>query len=139
MSKGAKMFLIRPVDFVSIFVLFLKTLKEIFSSYPNSFAKFSDPNLSAKSACFWLWNWKVKVIRWCPTLCNPMDCSLPGSSIHGILQSRIFEWVAIPFCRGSSQPKDQTQVSCIAGKSFTVWVVREALHCFCIILNSYFI
>ena len=46
------MFLIRPVDFVSIFVLFLKTLKEIFSSYPNSFAKFSDSNLSAKFACF---------------------------------------------------------------------------------------
>lgn len=50
--KGAKMFLIRPVDFVSIFMLFLKTLKEIFSSYPNSFAKFSDPNLSAKFVCF---------------------------------------------------------------------------------------
>ena len=48
----------------------------------------------------------------CPTLCNPMDCSLPGSSIHGILQARILEWVAIPFSRGSSPPRDRTQVSC---------------------------
>ena len=48
----------------------------------------------------------------CPTLCDPMDCSPPGSSVHGILQARILEWVAIPFSRGSSQPRDQTQVSC---------------------------
>ena len=49
----------------------------------------------------------------CPTLCDPMDCSLPGSSAHGVLQARILEWVAIPFSRGSSRPRDQTQVSCI--------------------------
>ena len=55
----------------------------------------------------------------CPTLCDPMDCNPPGSSVHGILQSRILEWVVISFCRGSSQPKDQTQVSCIAGGFFT--------------------
>ena len=54
------------------------------------------------------------------TLCNPVDYSLPGSSIHGILQARILEWVAIPFSRGSSQPRDQTQVSCIAGGFFTI-------------------
>ena len=42
----------------------------------------------------------------CPTLCKPMDCSPPGSSVHGILQARILEWVAIPFSRGSSQPRD---------------------------------
>ena len=46
------------------------------------------------------------------SFCDPMDCSLPGSSIHGILQARILEWVAIPSSRGSSQPKDPTQVSC---------------------------
>ena len=51
------------------------------------------------------------------TLCDPMDCSLPGSSVHGILQARILEWVAIPFSRGSSQSRDQTQVSCIAGRA----------------------
>ena len=50
-----------------------------------------------------------------------MDCSLPGSSVHGILQVRILEWVIFPFSRGSSQPRDQTQVSCIAGRFFTVF------------------
>ena len=48
------------------------------------------------------------VAQLCPTLCNPMDCSLPGSSVHGILQAGILEWVAIPFSRGSSQPRDRT-------------------------------
>ena len=51
-----------------------------------------------------------------PTLWDPVDCSLPGLSIHGILQARILEWVAISFSRGSSQPRDRTQVSCIAGQ-----------------------
>ena len=55
-----------------------------------------------------------------PTLCDPMDYSPPGSSIHGILQARILEWVAIPFSRGSSQPKDQTRVSCIIGRFFYI-------------------
>ena len=50
-----------------------------------------------------------------------MDCSLQGSSIHGIFQARILEWVAISFSRGSSQPRDQTQVSHIAGRRFTIW------------------
>ena len=60
-----------------------------------------------------------------PTLCNPMDCSLPGSSVHEIFQARILEWVAIPFSRGSSQPRDWTQVSCITGEFFTTWATRE--------------
>ena len=54
----------------------------------------------------------------CPSLCDPMDCSLPGSFIHVILQARILEWVAISF-RGSSQPRDQTYISCLAGGFFT--------------------
>ena len=58
---------------------------------------------------------KVLVAQSCLTLCNPMDCSLPGSSVHGIFQARILEWVAIPFSRGSSHLRDQTRVSCIAG------------------------
>ena len=62
----------------------------------------------------------------CPTLCNPMDCSPQGSSVNGILQARILEWVAIPFSRGSSQLGDQTQVSCIAGRFFIIWTTREA-------------
>ena len=57
---------------------------------------------------------------------RPMDCSPPGSSIHVIFQARVLEWVAISFCRGSSQPKDRTQVSHIAGRRFTVWDTREA-------------
>ena len=60
--------------------------------------------------------WKVQVVS---DSLQPMDCSLPGSSVHGILQARILEWVAIPFSRGSSQPRDRTQVSCIAGEFFT--------------------
>ena len=56
---------------------------------------------------------EVLVTQLCPTLCHPMDCSLPGSSVHGILQARILEWVSIPFSRGSSWPRDQTRVSCI--------------------------
>ena len=68
----------------------------------------------------------VLVAQSCPALCNPMDCSPPGSSVHGILQARILRWVAISFSRGSSQPRDQTQVSCIAGRYFTVWATMEA-------------
>ena len=55
-----------------------------------------------------------------PALCNPMDCSLPGSSLHGILQARVLEWVAISFSRGSSQPRDQTRVSCIPGRRYNL-------------------
>ena len=60
------------------------------------------------------------VAQLCPTLCNPTDCSLPGSSVHGISQARILEWVAIPFFRLSSKARDQTWVSCTAGKFFTI-------------------
>ena len=54
-----------------------------------------------------------------PTFCGHMDCSLPGSSVHRILQARILEWFAIPFSRGSSQSRDRTQVSCTASRFFT--------------------
>ena len=57
--------------------------------------------------------------------CDPMDYSLPGSSVYGILQARILEWAAIPFSRGSFQPRDWTQVSHIAGRFFTVWATRK--------------
>ena len=59
------------------------------------------------------------VAKSCSTLATRMDCSLPGSSVHGILQARILEWAAISFSRGSSQPRNQTWVSCIAGSFFT--------------------
>ena len=60
-------------------------------------------------------------------LCNPMDCSLSGSSVHGIFQARILEWIAISFTRGSSWPRNRTQVSSIVGRCFTVWDTSEAL------------
>ena len=59
---------------------------------------------------------EVLVPQSCLTLCDPMDCSLPGPSVQGIFQARILEWVAISFSRGTSQPRDRTRVSCIAGK-----------------------
>ena len=60
-----------------------------------------------------------------PNLCDLMDCSPWGTSVHGILQTRTLKWVAIPFSRGSSQLRDWTQVSCIAGEFFTSWATRE--------------
>ena len=90
-----------------------------------------------------IWNWKEilpgfvlgkglesygqsesSVTQSCPTLCDPMDCSLPGSSVHGIFQARILEWVAISFSRGSSQPRDRSRVSRIVGRRFTIWATR---------------
>ena len=69
-----------------------------------------------------------EVAQLCLTLCNPMHCSLPASSLHGILQVRILEWVAISFSRGSSWPRDLTRVSCIAGRCFNLWATREAQY-----------
>ena len=66
------------------------------------------------------------VTQSCLALCNPMDCSLTGSSVNGILQARILEWVATSSSRGSSWPRDRTPVSCITGRFFTVWATREA-------------
>ena len=63
---------------------------------------------------------KVKVAQSCPTPCNSLDCSPPGSSIHEVFQARIVEWVVISYFRGSSSPRDQTQVSGIAGRFFTI-------------------
>ena len=68
-----------------------------------------------------------KVAQLCPTLCDPVDCSLPGSSVHGIFQAIVLEWVAISFSRGSSQPRTRTQVSCIVDRCFTIWATREAI------------
>ena len=63
----------------------------------------------------------------CLTLGSPMDCTLPGSSVHGILQARILEWVAMPFSRGASQTRDHTQVSHIAGRFSSIWASRKTL------------
>ena len=68
----------------------------------------------------------TEVAQSCLTLCDPMDCSPPGSSVHGIFQAWILEWVAVSFSRGSSWPRDRTWVFCIVGRCFTVWATREA-------------
>ena len=76
-----------------------------------------------------LYCWCCLVAKSCLTLCDPMDCSLPGSSVHGIFQARILEWVAISFSRGSSWPRDQTRVSCISCTGTWMlycWAAREA-------------
>ena len=86
-----------------------------------------------KFIVWWFWRSKVQnksvpclVAHLCPTLCDPMDCSPPGSSVHGILGARILEEVAMPSSRGSSQARDQTQVSWIIVRFFTSWATREA-------------
>ena len=67
-----------------------------------------------------------EVAQWCLTLCDPMDCSLPGSSVHGIFQARVLEWISTSFSRGSSQPRDRTWISHIVDRRFTVWVTRAS-------------
>ena len=74
--------------------------------------------------------WKVTVsaAQLCSALWNPLNCSAPDSSVHRILQARILEWVAIPISRGSFWPRDQTWVSNISGRFFTIWATREVLR-----------
>ena len=71
----------------------------------------------------------MSVAQACLTLCNPTDCNLPASSTHGIFQVRTLEWVSISFSRGSSWPRDRTQVPCIEGRLLTIWATREAQEC----------
>ena len=84
------------------------------------------------SGCWSQSNWMACYLalfcaQLCPTLGHPMDCSLPGPSVHGILQARIQEWVAISSSRGSSQARDWTRVSCIGRHILHCWVIRDAL------------
>ena len=90
-----------------------------YSSHCIKLLSCTEVNLAAAAA---------KSLQSCPTLCDPMDCSLPGFSVHGILQARILQWVAIPFSRGSSWPRDWIWISCTAGRFFTIWATREALN-----------
>ena len=85
--------------------------------------------------------WQIRVLKYpvlclvaqsCLTLYSLIDCSPPGSSLHGISQARILEWVAMPSSRGSSQARDRSQVSCIAGGFFTICASREALEVSCL-------
>ena len=87
--------------------------------YPVFLQQRNNPQMSALPS--------VLVTQSCLTLCDLRDCSLSGSSVHGILQARMLEWVAMPSSRGSSWPRGQTCISCIAGRFFTIWATREAL------------
>ena len=83
-------------------------------------------NTYNKISLIWYVYMHPQSLQSCPTLCNTMDCSLPGSYVHWTLQVRMLEWVVMPSSRTSSQPRDQTQVSHIAGRLFTVWATKEA-------------
>ena len=98
-----------------VFLLIFKVILNFFIFWTiNPYLLFSSFDLSVHLL-------SCSVTQSCPTLCNPMDCSLPGSSVHGIFQARMLEWIAIPFSRGSSQPRDWTQITYIAGRFFIIW------------------
>ena len=90
-------------------------------TFPNDWSSLMWP-----SSLFCLAAGEVLVAQACLTLFDPMACSPWSSSVHGIFQARILEWIAIPFSRGFSLPRDWTRVSCIAGRFFTILVTREA-------------
>ena len=83
-----------------------------------------------------LYTWKCASHSVVSNSCDPMDCSPPGSSIHGIFQAKLLEWVAIFSSIGLSRPRDRTWVSCIAGRLFTVWATREAPYTWNDIVNK---
>ena len=107
-------------------------------------------NAHTSSSVYWSWGWAESLLLLvclpdplfgsvvCPLLkmvsrvwlCDPIDCSLPGSSVHGLLQARVLEWVAYPFSSWSLQPRKQNRISCIAGGFFTSWATREAIGCY---------
>ena len=103
----------------------LSQSKTLMDMQGNKAKELLDPWMSTRL------NWRFfclffKVTLSCLTLWDPMDCSLPGSSTHGILQAKILEWVDTPISRGSFQHRDRTQVSHIAGGFFTSWATMEA-------------
>ena len=106
---------------ISLAFLMIQWMLEIWSLVPLPFLK--PAWTSGSSRCR---KKESEVTQLCPTLCDPVECSPPASSVHGILQARILEWVAISFSRGSSRPRDRTQVSHIAGRCFNLWATREA-------------
>ena len=95
---------------------------------PSYFSKFFPVLSILESSGKVISSWKLRkseVAQSCLTLCDPMDCSLPGSSVHGIFQARVLEWIAISFSSGSSRPRDRTQVPCIVDRRFTIWATKE--------------
>ena len=104
----------------------------IWNNYLTIQWKFQHPNKYSDLVIRWLsparFLYKVVVTQLCPTLCNSMDCSPSGPSVPGVFQAKMLEWVTFFFSRGSSRPRDQTQVSHIAGSFFTIYLATgEAL------------
>ena len=119
--------------FFNIFILHVFLLLEINCVYITTLVTVSQ-NMDCilflkKSFSLWssVWICSVLVSQSCPTLCDLVYWSLPGSSVYGILQATVLEWVVTPFSRGSFQPRDWTQVSHITGTLFTTWVINTNL------------
>ena len=114
-------------------------------SFKNQFIKLSE-NLSVYLNWYLYWISIYIISEWvsewvaqsCPTLCDPKDGGPPGSSVRGIFQARILQWVAIPFSRGSSPPRYQTWVSHIASRLVTIWATREDI-CIINMFNTHII
>ena len=100
----------------------------LLAQFAKSFANFIGTNWIVTLLPRLIRKWKkVLVAQSCWTLCDPKDGSPPGSSVHGIVQARILEWITIPVSRGSSQPRDRTQVSRIVGRFFIFWAIAQTL------------
>ena len=108
---------------VLIFVSFTSTLWGPWSG-PGEFSMPQFTSLAMLRGKYFI----ILVAKSCRTLCDPINCSPPGSSVHGIFQARILEWVAISFSKGSSQPRDWTHISCIAGGFFTAESLGKPLR-----------
>ena len=129
-SIGASVSAVLPVNIQDWFplgltgLIFLKSkrLSRVFSNTTAEKHQFFGalPSLWSKSHIH-TWVRVSEVTQSCPTLCDPIDCSLPGSSVHGIFQAIVLEWIAISFSMGSSQPRARTQVSNTIDRCFTVW------------------
>ena len=101
-----------PFSLWCLFILMVKALEVTLASVHRKIHPFRK---EVYTECL-----SSEVAQLCLTHSGPMDCGLPGSSIHGLFQARVLEWVAISFSRGSSWPRDWTQVSCIVGRHFTL-------------------
>ena len=103
--------------------VWVQSLVRTLGSHMPDFLWPENQNIKQKRYCNKI-QWS-EVAQSCPTLCDPVDCRPPGSSVHGILQARILEWIAISFSRGFSWSRDRTHFSCIAGRCFNLWAPRE--------------
>ena len=123
-------FICSSVDDHSYLIAVVRTPNTMLIRSPSIFSKVSLETgffSMGKSCIPWSEDTGETVTQLCLTLCDHMDCSPPGSSVNEILQARVLEWVAIPFSTGSSWPRDQTWVSQIAGRFFTLWATKEVV------------